>query len=283
MTRRPGCRHAPFAAQRVWGHGLALALMAVVIALCMVWIDQPLAWAFRHHRFFFDGFAALITHIGDSRWALSASLSGWVLGRMAQRGFPGRGMRERARWLSLASGFVFVSVASSGLLVNLLKYLFGRARFNALMLRGEYGFYFFEAGYDFSSFPSGHANTAIALAIALSCLWPRARRLFLLAGVLLALSRVVVTAHYLSDALVGGLLGWWTTRLWWRWFIQRYPILGSVEPAGRAEAAGQCVDGDAGGTVSSVRSWPTSTASKPYSRPQNSQVTETLPCSRRMS
>lgn len=283
MTRRLGCGHASSVARRLRGHGLALTLLVVVIALCVLWIDQPLAWAFRRHRFFFDDFAALITHAGDSRWTLCASVSGWALGRVARQRLLTQEMCERARWLSLASGFVFVSVASSGLLVNLLKYLFGRARFNALMLHGEYGFYFFETGYDFSSFPSGHANTAIALAIALSCLWPRVRRLFLLAGVLLALSRVVVTAHYLSDALAGGLLGWWTTRLWWRWFIQRYPILGSGGPTGGAAATGQWVDGDAGGTVSSASSWPTSTASKPYSRPQNSQVTETLPCSRRMS
>lgn len=63
-----------------------------------------------------------------------------------------------------------------------------------------------------------HANTAMVLAFALGYLWPRGRALLLLAGFMLALSRVVVTAHYLSDALAGGLLGWWTTQWWHLWF-----------------------------------------------------------------
>ncbi|MFZ5532813.1 MAG: phosphatase PAP2 family protein [Pseudomonadota bacterium] len=230
---------------------------ALTMAVCILWIDRPLAWMFRRRTFFFDGLASWITHAGDSLWVLSAALLVGALGLLVQRRAAAPLLRARAQRISLACAFVFFSVASSGVLVNALKYAFGRARFNALMLRGEYGFYFFEGGYDFSSFPSGHANTALAVSVALACLWPRARRLFLLAGVLLASSRVVLTAHYLSDALAGGALGWWTTRLWWRWFALRYPLLRPGDPA----RAGQCVAEDGGG-ASSAKSWPTSTASK---------------------
>lgn len=234
---------------------------ALAMALCILWIDRPLAWIFRRRTFFFDGLASWITHAGDSLWVLSAAALGGLLGLLAQRLAAAPAMRAQAQRLSLACAFVFLSVASSGVLVNGLKYVFGRARFNALMLRGEYGFYFFQGGYDFSSFPSGHANTALALAVALACLWPRGRRLFLVAGVLLASSRVVLTAHYLSDALAGGALGAWTTRLWWRWFTRRYALLRPAGPAGDTAGADQCVAEDGGG-VSSARIWPTSTASK---------------------
>lgn len=239
-----------------------LLAVAGVIALCVLWIDVPLAWYFRHNTLFFDGFAALITLWGDSRWALSISLLGWGLGRVIGRGLADPRRKERAQRLALACSFVFVSVASSGLLVNGFKFLFGRARFNALMLRGEYGFYFFQTGYDFSSFPSGHANTALALAIALGYLWPRGRALLLLAGFMLALSRVVVTAHYLSDALAGGLLGWWTTQWWRAWFQRRYGLFASDAAAAAESSAIQCVSPEAGG-VSTTNNWPTSTASKP--------------------
>ena len=234
---------------------------ALAMALCVLWIDRPLAWMFRRRTFVFDGLASSITHAGDSLWVLSAAALGGVLGLLAQRFAAAPAMRVRAQWISLACAFVFLSVASSGVLVNGLKYLFGRARFNALMLQGEYGFYFFEGGYDYSSFPSGHANTALAASVALACLWPRGRRLFLLAGVLLASSRVVLTAHYLSDVVAGGALGWWTTRLWWRAFTQRFPLLRPAGSAGHVPGADQCVAEDGGG-ASSARSWPTSTASK---------------------
>jgi len=253
-------RQASRAVRRHWVSGLLA--VAGVIALCVLWIDVPLAWYFRRHTLFFDGFAALITLWGDSRWALSISLLGWGLGRVVGCGLADPHGKERARRLALACGFVFVSVASSGLLVNGLKFLFGRARFNALMLRGEYGFYFFQTGYDFSSFPSGHANTAMVLAFALGYLWPRGRRLLLLAGFMLALSRVVVTAHYLSDALAGGLLGWWTTQWWRAWFQHRGGLFAPEASAAAESAAVQCVRPEAGG-VSTTSNWPTSTASKP--------------------
>ena len=257
---RSGERPASRAVWRRWAAGL-LAVTGV-IALCVLWIDIPLAWYFRRHTLFFDGFAALITLWGDSRWALSISLLGWALGRIVGRRLADPHGKERARRLALACGFVFLSVASSGLLVNGLKFLFGRARFNALMLRGEYGFYFFQAGYDFSSFPSGHANTAMALAFALGYLWPRWRAVLLLAGFMLALSRVVVTAHYLSDALAGGLLGWWTTQWWRLWFQRRYGLFAPTAAVAAEPAAVQCVSPEEGG-VASTSNWPTSTASKP--------------------
>ena len=241
--------------------GVSLTLIGVM-AFCVLWIDIPLAWYFRRHTLFFDGFAALITLWGDSRWALSISLLGWGFGRALGRGLADPRRQEQARRLALACSFVFVSVASSGLLVNGLKFLFGRARFNALMLRGEYGFYFFQTGYDFSSFPSGHANTAMALAIALGYLWPRARAVLLLAGLMLASSRVVVTAHYLSDAVAGGLLGWWTTQWWHLWFQRRYGLFAPAAAVAAEPAAVQCVSPEEGG-VASTSNWPTSTASKP--------------------
>jgi hypothetical protein len=135
LRSRGGGRQASHAVRRRWAAGLSA--VTGVIALCVLWIDVPLAWYFRRHTLFFDGFAALITLWGDSRWPLSISLLGWGLGRIAGYRLADPRGKARARRLALACGFVFVSLASSGLLVNGLKFLFGRARFNALMLRGE--------------------------------------------------------------------------------------------------------------------------------------------------
>jgi membrane-associated phospholipid phosphatase len=61
-----------------------------------------------------------------------------------------------------------------------------------------------------ASFPSGHTATAFALA---AILWPAfrspvARVLLVLTGCLVGLSRVMTGAHWVSDALAGGALGW---------------------------------------------------------------------------
>ncbi len=52
------------------------------------------------------------------------------------------------------------------------------------------------------SFPSGHAATAVAMAIGLTYVYPKGKPLFLLMASLAALQRLVVGAHYLSDILV---------------------------------------------------------------------------------
>jgi membrane-associated phospholipid phosphatase len=58
------------------------------------------------------------------------------------------------------------------------------------------------------SFPSGHANTAFGLASALVVAAPRRRRLWLGLAAAVSASRLVVNAHFLSDVVAGGLLGW---------------------------------------------------------------------------
>ena len=88
-----------------------------------------------------------------------------------------------------------------------LKWVAGRHRPIDLFGHGSFGFSFFSVGYELNSFPSGHAQTAFSLAVALTLLFPRwGVPLFAVAG-LIAVSRVVLTAHYLSDVIAGAGIG----------------------------------------------------------------------------
>ena len=104
--------------------------------------------------------------------------------------------------------YAFVAVAASGLAADVLKVIAGRWRPIALFAESpHYGFAFFSYGYQHNSFPSGHATTAGALACALMLVFPRLQIAWFALAVLIAISRVVVGAHYPADVLAGLWLG----------------------------------------------------------------------------
>jgi undecaprenyl-diphosphatase len=110
-------------------------------------------------------------------------------------------MTFRRRWEALA--FWFLAMVGSQLLIGPMKNLYERAR-PPFPLVETSGF----------SFPSGHAVAGAAIAVSLVIVLVPAgtkrRNLEMLAAafaVVMALSRVYLRAHWLSDALGGAALG----------------------------------------------------------------------------
>ena len=116
------------------------------------------------------------------------------------------------RALSGIPAFIFFSIAASGVIVDVLKVLFGRARPKLLFESDVYGFAWLKWRPDYWSFPSGHSATIVALMAALWFLWPQHLLFYILVAAIVCMSRVVVGAHYLADCLAGALIGVLTTR-----------------------------------------------------------------------
>lgn len=141
--------------------------------------------------------ADIITRLGVSTWYIVVSALMFLFFRFIYKN----------HFDAMRSLFVLLGVSLTGICVNLLKWISGRYRPIELFNNGLYGFGFFKTGYEYTSFPSGHAQTAFSLAMVLTLLFPRLGiPLFIMAGVV-ALSRVVLTAHYLSDAIAGAGVG----------------------------------------------------------------------------
>lgn len=179
---------------------LFLCLEAVLI----VYVDQPVSECLRRIDPKITDFFRAWTDLGKSKWYLWPSGLGVVLCAIAVRQKSLRkNLRER---YSKAGEFLlslFLAIAISGILTDILKPLIGRARPVELEQDGLYEFHPLSFTARWNSMPSGHATTAVALALILASSYPRLRIPAFAYASTLALSRVMVNAHYVSDVLAG--------------------------------------------------------------------------------
>ena len=162
-----------------------------------------------------------ITDVGKSGWVLVPA--GLALLAIAAAVTPaiGRIAYGVAMSLVVRIGFVFLAVAIPGLVVTIVKRLIGRARPMHFDDLGAYGFDPLGWRVDYASFPSGHGTTAFGIAAAFGALFPRLRPLLWSLAALIALSRVVVAAHYPSDVVAGAICGVIGALLVRNWFAAR--------------------------------------------------------------
>lgn len=112
--------------------------------------------------------------------------------------------RDRRLYIPRVAALAFLS----GIIANVCKLLVSRNRPMAFDVSGDTVVSFIGIPgntelWELQSFPSGHTATAVGLAIALSSLYPRGRKLFTVLAVLAAAQRVLFDAHFLSDTLAG--------------------------------------------------------------------------------
>jgi membrane-associated phospholipid phosphatase len=126
---------------------------------------------------------------------------------------------------------------SSGILINVMKFAIGRPRPRFLFAEESIsGFHPFALKIADSSFPSGHTQSIWTAMLALSFLFPPLRPVFLAIATTIALSRIVVGAHFLADVVASVFIAFAAVLLWRRWFtrdgislalIERSPIKAS--------------------------------------------------------
>ena len=74
---------------------------------------------------------------------------------------------------------------------------------------------------EYASLPSGHSTTAFAAAVAIAAIWPKARIPMLVYAAIIALSRVVITAHFVSDVVAAAFVGGFGAILVRNWYASR--------------------------------------------------------------
>lgn len=182
---------------------LSVAFIVIVAINADAWTARAVSGLSRGLRAAFND----ITYLGLSGYMFA--LAGLALiGALMARG-RGRGADFDRACLFLAerAGFIIAVLAVSGLASQALKHLFGRARPQLIDMVGPFHFDLLALKSTYASMPSGHSVSAFAMAVALGWMAPRLRWPLLILATLIAISRVVISAHYPSDVIAGAALG----------------------------------------------------------------------------
>lgn len=182
-----------------------LGTFACAILLVAVVADAPVRELSRSLDPSVFAVLRVVTQFGNSAWPLGISLlllAAVTLVARQSNPFPPDALQNLRSALFLVIG----SVAISGTIASLAKNMIGRARPSTDAAHVfDFAIMSFRAGW--AAFPSGHATTATACAIALASAFPRQAFGWLSIGALAALSRAFIGVHWLTDCLAGMALG----------------------------------------------------------------------------
>jgi membrane-associated phospholipid phosphatase len=207
LVRPPSHSRRAVAARRLARHALWItAILAALIVAVMVGLDAR-EIALMPPR----GSAGLwpvriLTDFGKETHVL------WVLAGMllvVTIIAPGLKRASRSRLLSFGTRvqFLFFAVLVPVLAGEVIKWIAGRGRPFVGGKDDPFNFVPFIGTEAHASFPSAHAITSVALAFAVSAVWPRARPVMIVYALLIVTSRLVLLAHHPSDVVAGGLIG----------------------------------------------------------------------------
>ena len=221
LVRSPSHSRRAEAARRAARHALWLSAgLGVAIIVLMLAIDAweiaqmpkrgtPSLWWLR-----------IVTDFGKDEYVLAvlaASLIAIAIVAPALRGIR----RSLLLGLGTRLQFIFCAVAFSNLITEVLKYCVGRGRPFVGGEANAFHFSHFAGNPAYYSFPSGHATTAFALAMAVSAVWPQARVAMAIYALIIAVSRLVLLAHHPSDVVAGAMVGIVGTVFVRYWFAAR--------------------------------------------------------------
>lgn len=121
---------------------------------------------------------------------------------------------------------LFLSMLASGIVIHVFKFLIGRGRPHVSADFNPFIFHPMMTDPHYNSLPSGHSQTIFVL-VAILCLFlhkesqKNLRLCILLAGAVLAFTRVVTHQHFLSDCILGATIGFLVTVKMCEWYDRK--------------------------------------------------------------
>ena len=175
-------------------HYLSGLLAAILVAGITLIIIGRVEFSYRLNQFhqpLFDVLAKYITHLGDGFFVVGLCII-WIY------------HEKKTGW------YIFMSYASSALITQLLKRTLFADMKRPISYLNKDLIHLVEGVtiHSENTFPSGHATTIFALATALALVLDKKWQLLLLfMAIIVALTRVYLIQHFISDVIVGAVIG----------------------------------------------------------------------------
>ena len=143
-----------------------------------------------------------LTHFGDSLYFFVPTILIWVVIKIIQN------KNKIILTISDISLFIFFNILLSGIAVQIFKHILGRPRPPLFHSNNSTTLDIFNFDSRWHSFPSGHTATIFAFIFCLIFLFPKIKNILITIAIVIASTRVIVGAHYVSDIFGGALVAY---------------------------------------------------------------------------
>ena len=141
-----------------------------------------------------------ITHLAKASHWLVAAIVVLVLSRISMNLW---GSNSDWHLAALCAEAFIASLVTGSLILHTIKLFLGRRRPRDDMEMGLFGFMPLSFDLQYNSFPSGHSLTIMCVAVIATAVWPMFAPLWFAIALGMALTRALLSTHYLSDVFVG--------------------------------------------------------------------------------
>jgi membrane-associated phospholipid phosphatase len=204
-------------------HSLIVLLASVVtILIGIFWLDLIIAQFFKQPELeSVYYYSREITNIGYSIHYFIAALLGLIFANYIYpktKFFKNKISESANKKIFNWSVFLIKALLVVGLILHIIKIIFGRQRPHLDANFYNLNFTPFNFHHHWHSFPSGHSQVVFTVAAVLLLIWPRQKFIFLALATFFAFTRIVIHQHYFSDIIGGACLGYlgtlWLLNLW---------------------------------------------------------------------
>ena len=200
-----------------------ISIYFVLSILFFIYFDYSIAIFFHQINDQTKSIFATLTQFGDSLYYFVPIVITWIVLKIINTN------NSYLKTLSDICLFLFWNILISGTLVQIFKHILARPRPELFFSSNETSLVFFSFESQLHSFPSGHSTTVFAFAFSMALLFPRLKNFWLIFASIIALTRVIITAHFVSDIIAGAFVSYLVSIYLGKYFLDRKKLFHQVE------------------------------------------------------